>query len=437
LLAGAWWGALGATAAFFGAGSLMLGSALAFEWRWLLRRSGVGRPGGGVVWLAFRNASHRPGRSLLCIALIAFATFVIVAVGAFRREAQAFGSDRRSGTGGYALVAETLLPIHHDPNHARGREALNLGGPLLEGVAFARFRLRPGEDASCLNLYRPQDPRVLGVTPEFAREGRFAFQASLAATSEEKANPWLLLERDAGDGAIPAIADATSLSYVLHRRLGDELVLRPEGRAPIRLRFVAALRDSLFQSEVLIGERAFLAAFPDVEGYRVMLADAPAGASGVSRELESRLADFGLDAVDAAVRLQGFHRVENTYLATFEMLGALGLLLGTIGLASVLLRNALERRRELALLRAVGYRPDHLTLLVTAENALLLALGLATGAACAIVAIAPAVAGRGGRFPAASLLGLLAAVLLAGLAASRLAAAVVRRAPLLSALRSE
>jgi hypothetical protein len=93
------------------------------------------------------------------------------------------------------------------------------------------------------------------------REARFAFQASLAQTPEEQANPWLLLERAGQDGAIPAIVDANSLSYVLHRKLGEELMLDSEGGAPVRLRFVAALRDSLFQGELLIAEQHFLEAF--------------------------------------------------------------------------------------------------------------------------------------------------------------------------------
>jgi hypothetical protein len=33
-------------------------------------------------------------------------------------------------------------------------------------------------------------------------------------------------------------------------------------------------------------------------------------------------------------KLAAFHRVENTYLATFQALGALGLLLGTLGLGT-------------------------------------------------------------------------------------------------------
>jgi hypothetical protein len=72
-----------------------------------------------------------------------------------------------------------------------------------------------------------------------------------------------------------------------------------------------------------------------------------------------------------------------------------------------------------------------------AENALLLACGLVTGVACALLAIAPAFIARGGRFSAVSLGGLLLAVLVTGLAASLAAVAAVRRAPLLSALRAE
>ncbi|MGH7534586.1 MAG: FtsX-like permease family protein, partial [Gemmatimonadales bacterium] len=108
-----------------------------------------------------------------------------------------------------------------------------------------------------------------------------------------------------------------------------------------------------------------------------------------------------------------------------------------IGLAAVLVRNVLERRRELALLRAVGYRQGHLALLVLAENLLLLVVGLATGAISALVAIAPAVWSRGGEVPVAVLGVMLSAVLLVGAVVSVLAVQALHRAPLLAALRAE
>ena len=76
----------------------------------------------------------------------------------------------------------------------------------------------------------------------------------------------------------------------------------------------------------------------------------------------------------------------------------LGLLLGTFGLATVLLRNVLERKRELALLGAVGYRRAHVMMMVVAENVLLLVAGLAMVRSAAGD---PSPGGRGARQPAA------------------------------------
>ncbi|MYD84755.1 MAG: ABC transporter permease, partial [Acidobacteria bacterium] len=311
-------------------------------------------------------------------------------------------------------------------------------GEPLAGVTLARFRLRPGEDASCLNLYQAKDPRVLAPSAAFVAEGRFGFGATAAETPEEEANPWLLLDREFDDGAIPALADATSLAYALHLSIGDDFVLNRDTDRPVTLRIVGALSDSIFQRELLIGERHFERVFPDYDGYRFFLIDAPPERAGeVSAALEDRLVDFGFDVVSAAERLAAFHRVENTYLATFQTLGGLGLVLGTFGLGAVLLRNVLERRRELALMRAVGYNAGHLSAMVLAENAFLLFAGLAIGAGCAIVAIAPAWLERGGGVPLLSLGGLLFIVVATGLAASLAATVAAVRSPLLGSLRAE
>jgi ABC-type antimicrobial peptide transport system permease subunit len=118
-------------------------------------------------------------------------------------------------------------------------------------------------------------------------------------------------------------------------------------------------------------------------------------------------------------------------------LGGLGLLLGTLGLAAVLLRNVLERRREHALMRAVGFRSGQIALVVATENVLLMLLGLLSGTVSALVAIAPAFAARGGSVPIAALAALLAVVLAGGVLSSLLAVAAVGRMPLLGSLRSD
>jgi hypothetical protein len=434
---------VGQVAGFFGSAVVLLAAALCLQSAWL-RRGGSPIYGAGwwpVARLGFRNATYRPGRSVLCIALIASAAFIIVAVDSFRHREGGLLLDRKSGSGGFPLLAESLLPVIHDPNSSEGREALNLTDDSLTsltGVTFARFRVRPGDDASCLNLYQPANPGIIAPTDEFVRGNRFVFQNSLASSPEEKENPWLLLNREFSDGAVPVIADANSMTYVLHLKLGDDFVLNRDG-GPVRLRLVGSLADSIFQSELVMAQKNFLRLFPEQEGYRFFLIDTPRPeqSTAIAAVLEDRLADFGFDVVPTAERLANFHRVENTYLSTFQMLGGLGLLLGTLGMAAVLLRNVLERRRELALLRAVGYNSSHFTLMVVAENALLLFCGLVTGGVCALLAIAPVFLSRHAQLPGISLALLLLAVLISGLTASILATWAALRAPLMPALRAE
>jgi ABC-type lipoprotein release transport system permease subunit len=228
------------------------------------------------------------------------------------------------------------------------------------------------------------------------------------------------------------------MTYVLHKSIGDEVVLT-HGEQPIRLKLVAALADSVFQGELLMSEANFVKLFPEQQGYRFLLFDAPADrAAGLGAEIEKGAGDLGADAVPTAQRLAEFHAVENTYLSTFQTLGGLGLLVGTVGLAAVLLRNVLERRRELALLRAVGYGRRHLFALIASENVVLLGWGLVVGAVSALVAIAPAALERGARLPITT--GgwlLLLAVVAAGLISSVIATRAALRMPLVGALRSE
>jgi putative ABC transport system permease protein len=437
-------GLMSTTGAFFGAGALLLVAGLAAFSRWLRRSPGAAITEGGtwsVARLGARQTRWRPGRSVLVVALIASATFMIVAVSAFRRDTGAALDSPASGTGGFPFYAETLVPVMHDPGTPAGRQELGFPSDdelVVEGLRIARFRMRPGDEGSCLNLYRPTNPRIIAPTDAFRQEGRFTFASSLAETDEERQNPWLLLDRMLPDGAVPVIGDATSLTYALHRSVGDDLVIDGPGGEPITLRVVAALSDSMLQSELIVGERDFVRLFPRHEGYRFFLLDAPVERRDeVAATLEDRLADYGFDARSAPARLASYHRVENTYLSTFQTLGGLGLVLGTFGLGAVLLRNVLERRRELALLRAVGYRANHLTTMVFAESVLLLVAGLLGGTLAALLAIAPALAARGGTAPVVSTLVLLAVVFAAGLASSLVATRAAARMPLLAALRSE
>jgi hypothetical protein len=361
-------------------------------------------------------------------------------VEAFRQDPGRISLEPGSGTGGFPLVADSVLPIVDDLNSTEGRTSMGLDLDRVspEGLRFYSFRVKAGDDTSCLNLYVPQEPRVMGVPSSLAESGRFAFAKSLAIDAAQRKNPWLLLDARLPDGAIPAIGDANTIQYILHRSVGDDVVVHGTSGQTLKLRLVGALRDSIFQSALLISDSNFRRSFPSRQGFRYFLIDVPVDhAAETTSLLEEQLADWGFDVHSSSEQLASFHRVENTYLSTFQSLGGLGLILGTAGLGTVLLRNVLERRKELALLRTVGFRSATLASIVIAENVVLLAFGLMGGTACALIAVSPALQARVSGFPAGGLMLLLTAVFVTGLAASVAAVVAALRSPLLASLRSE
>jgi hypothetical protein len=400
-----------------------------------------------IVRLAMRNGARNPTRSTLSIGLIAAASFLIVAMSAFRLDPDAEGRGRASGAGGFSLVAQSDQPIYQNLNLHDGRDELGFSREadnVLQNCTTMAFRVHSGDDASCLNLYQVSQPRVLGVPPGVIARGGFAWAATAATTPQEQHNPWLLLDKQLPDHAgdtpvVPAILDFNTAQYSLHKgTIGQRIEMRDSLGRELQLEIVGLLKNSIFQGDVLIGQRAFLEHFPGTSGYRFFLVDTgqePIGA--VQAALEGALSDYGFDAQSTSERLAAFFAVQNTYLSTFQSLGGLGLLLGTFGLGAVQLRSVLERRSELALMRAAGFRRSLLARLVMIENSLLLVGGLALGILAAVVAVLPHWLGGAAGVPWQSLAATLALVLAAGLLAGLAAARAVLRAELLPALREE
>ena len=428
--------------AFFEAGSLLLISGLAAASSWLnAMEQRTQSPEMSLAGLAVRGCVRRRKRSLATVALLASGCFVIVSIGVFRLDANQDGNKRSSGTGGFALIGQATLPVVQDLNSESGREFFGLTAKDFTGVSVVPFRVHDGDEASCLNLNRAQQPRLLGVKPE-SLAGRFTFAE--VAKGLDLHHGWKLLQ-DAQDSSssggrdeISAIGDANSIQWALGKSVGDTLDYTDEHGRMFKLRLVGAVANSILQGSLIIDESEFIKKFPSESGYRFFLLDAPAGAiGGISASLSRALQDVGLELTPAVQRLKEFNAVQNTYLGTFQILGGLGLLLGSAGLGVVVLRNVLERRGELGLLLAVGFRKRALQWLVLAEHGALLCVGLGLGVVAAAVAVLPALLSPARQLPYGSLSVTLAAVLLNGAAWTWIATRVALRGNLLAALRNE
>ena len=364
---------------------------------------------------ALKNAARQPGRSTTSVKTISLACCIIVAVGANRHDAPPETE--------YAFVAESALPLHHSLNTPDGKFELGFSEKAAEHLSESEifpFRVLPGEDASCLNLYQPQKPQILGA-PDAMLDGY----------------PWSQIRVVQPEGGrAPAIGDAKSLRWILHHNPDDAFIVQDEFGKPLSLE-LETIENSLFQSQLIISESNFTKYFPSQSGYQFFLIKTPPELREETAQiLERTLGDYGFDLTSASERLASYRAVENTYISTFQSLGGLGVLLGTFGLALIFFRNIIERRGELATLRAFGFRRQLLSRMLFLESCFLLAVGMLIGIIAGLVAIL----GSQGHLPAFPWVSLTITLLFIfgfGIIANAVAVAVALRSPLLRTLKSE
>ena len=364
---------------------------------------------------ALKNAARQPGRSITSVKTISLACCIIVAVGANRHDAPPETE--------YAFVAESALPLHHSLNTPDGKFELGFSesaSELLSKSEIFPFRVLPGEDVSCLNLYQPQKPQILGAPDAMLNE-----------------YPWSQIKVVQPEGGrASAIGDGKSLRWILHHNPDDDFLIQDEFGKPLSLE-LETIENSLFQSQLIISEPNFTKYFPSQSGYQFFLIKTPPELREETTQiLEKTLGDYGFDLTSASERLASYRAVENTYISTFQSLGGLGVLLGTFGLALIFFRNIIERRGELATLRAFGFRRQLLSRMLFLESCFLLAVGMLIGIVAGLVAIWGS-QGHLPSFPWASLTITLLLIFGFGIIANAIAVAVALRSPLLRTLKSE
>ena len=426
--------------AFMGAGFLVLTASLWSVYRWL-KNPYSDSAMSDLSGLAKQSAKRSPLRSALTVGLIGVASFLIVAVSSFRL------SPTQRGTAGFDYVATTSQPLIEDLNTAKGRSELLGDVQLPDSVKTWALRLKPGQDASCNNLYQSTQPQVLGVPQTLMtrlddRENRFEWAGTLAGLNVGEENPWRQLEggddRSAGD-PIPVIIDKNTANYSLKIfALGTHYEVEFDSGEKVTFEVVGFLSNTLLQGSLIIGEEDFRRVFPTVAGSRFFLIDAgddKAENAAAIESLEKGLGDYGFDAQRSDVVLERFMAVQNTYLSTFQTLGGLGLLLGTFGMAILQIRNVIERTGELAVMRAIGFDRGRISGLVFRETAWLMLLGLGVGVGSALFTTLPHYFSGGASLPWLTLVVIFSIVLLFGMLASYIAARLIQRQPLLDALR--
>ena len=378
------------------------------------RSDGIGLMRAGLL-----NLRREPSRSLLVALLLAAGLFLPIAILAMKHNPAADWQKPSRGAGGFHWRCEPPEAL----TDADGAAALAQAWPLAETIGL---RERAGDGAECLSLTRAQNPSILGLPV-----------SRLSALGAFGPVDWSPLALPLADGCFPAfVGDRTTLKYGLAARADvreGTIYQFPSGQGgTVRVRIVGTLpqRVTILQGRLLMDERLFAQAFPDFPGYRQWLVKPAAQAD----DRPGVLLRTGWEVESSVERLESLAAMENSYLDMFLVLGGLGVVLGVLGLAILLLRNVESRRGELAVLRALGVSWRQLVGYLLIEQMGLVVLGLLAGALPAVLILLPVTARLAQNIPVAAILGLIAAYLTCGALGTLAAAAAVLRRPLAQSL---
>jgi putative ABC transport system permease protein len=332
--------------------------------------------------LSIKNLKRNPSRSFTITLLIALGSFAIVVTAANRKSLSIDSTLKQNGTGGFGYIAQTTIPILRNLNENENR--LHFG--LENDINFVQFLSTYGDDASCLNLNRVANPRIIATNPQYLKD-RFTFIATTKLLNKE--DPWESLNQDFVN-AIPAIADFSVIQWGLGKKLGDTLVYTNSMGSEVNLILIGGLANSVFQGNVIVSVDNFLKHFPATSGSDLFLIDTELNSDDtISEDIAFAFRDFGWEMQTTTSKLEEFNTIQNTYLRIFFLMGALGMLLGTIGLGIVVAKSIIERKKEFALFTALGYKTRKIAQIIFTEYFYLLASGIFVGSFSALIATLP------------------------------------------------
>ncbi len=338
--------------------------------------------------------SHNVSHATTPTIFLAAGIFAIVITGINRMNISTNVLEPGSGTGGFLLWAGTELPFKEDLNDKSVRFDYGLDESKFDDAKFVRIWKSAGNDASCLNLNYIAAPPILGIDPAgFSMKG--SFSAASVIGDIDKSDPWSALNIPPDDNTIYGIADQTVLEWGLKIRTGDTLIIRSENGQPLKIIIAAGLKASVFQGNVIIGLDNFNRYFPSVSGSTNYLIEGdPEMLDDYITTFSDRLSAYGFHAEPAAGRLASFYEVTNTYLQVFTILGGFGVVLGVIGMGFVLLRNYRFRKRDFALLLAVGFAPGKIRKMIRREQIRIILTGVTTGMISGLAATITTISGN-------------------------------------------
>ncbi|MHB8632726.1 MAG: ABC transporter permease [Thermoplasmatota archaeon] len=354
--------------------------ALARGVGWLLARVPALRP---LAIPAVSYPLHKKARTGLTLAVFAV---VVLSISFFSIFGALFQTDPARQTGGYDVEAHATLQAALAPYDR---------GLLPAGFVVAQDRLRNyiSEDPQFITVsgtrvgsYGDYHHNVYGYNATFVDHQHFRLLWRDPAYADDRAAYQGVLDHP-GEVIVSYAYSTNEHNQDLAHHVGETLEMHLGDRSvPLR---IVGIQEQYHFNGIFLPDPEVRTLFPqagDLYLFRLDLSRLPgATPESAARLIANNYRGAGLDAQSSIALVLQQEESFRQILGAMKLFLGLGLVVGVLSLGIVTSRNVLERRQEIGMLRALGFRPAQVRALFFTEMTFTLLLGALIGVACALV----------------------------------------------------
>lgn len=349
-----------------------------------------------IVKTATRYSIRKKFRSIMTIAMFSLVLFLIVALSTtIAIQNKSLDKAVEDQGGGYDIIGRTSQPVFLNLGNKIDRQKNDIDSQTLDKVEISQFKAIGEEGATCSNLNPNLPPLILGVDDNFINENRFQFR-------ESKHNKWNDLKLNLTHNRTPIIADHNTLKWLLSGDFGSVFTVIDDYGVKSELEIIGILENSIFSGTFLMSEQNIDKLFPKSASYRYFLFEVKGNEDNdvIAEKLEIELDSLSIDTKSVKETVEKKIALEQSYTSLFQLYLTIGLIVGIASLGIISARSVIERKWEIGILRALGFKRRTVLKLFIIENSYISLIGILIGTVIGIIStyISFASFGRGYEF---------------------------------------
>lgn len=353
----------------------------------LLSRSPRGKAVGTPAIAYPLNKGFRTAMTIAMFGLIIFIVVVFSILGSI------FNPDAGGEKGGYDLIATATMPVDDIYNISFNGDGSGTSQVSYETL-LGRIQDAHGVtehyihgdyviDGELFSPYGTYYHGLMGIDEGFATHTEYGFSERSTQYATDR-DTWLAVTQDPD----LCIIDRITWGNYPDIEIGSVIALSDaSGTGGSRNYTVIGIADEFAFSEVFVQKEGLRADFPALTGDTMFLMTVRDGEDQhrVAKDLEADMSAVGMDVFVFDDLIEEYNAAVDQIFSMFTMFMGLGLVVGVASLGVLAIRSVIERKQEIGIMRAIGYRKGMVLGVFSTEMLFVTVVGILVGLGTGII----------------------------------------------------